>query len=273
MKGGRPAGSLLAALLLGLALVACDEPNPPSPTPVLTATPVPTATPAATATSTPLPTSTPSPTPTEGPVRTPVGGAAGPEFMIALAALDAAPSYRYKLELALGPPEARYVLSGTGQYQAPASYDTNFNALGFSAEILTISNTTYVRSYSVWRQGPPDEATFPMGAPPNIGNVLGLLSYALGADLVGEGNDTLGDKPARHLRFTLPASGALVPAPPAPAPTGGDLWTDPTTHRPLRVVITFSHGAPPADNDGTLQIDFSDYGAPVVLTPPPTPVP
>ena len=85
--------------------------------------------------------------------------------MAALAAMDAVPSDHYTVTLALGPPNARYVLTGAGQYQAPASYDTTFNAVGFSTQVLTISDTTYIRSFGVWRKGEPDAVAFPLGPP------------------------------------------------------------------------------------------------------------
>ena len=268
-----------AALLLVLAtgLGACDAdptPIPPGPSPTPTRSPAPA--PTATLTVPPAPSSSPSPTltgvptATEGPVRTPVGGAAGPEFAVALGAMDAAPSYRYSLDLELGPPAVRYVLTGTGQYQAPAAWDTTFNALGFSSELLTIADTTYVRSYGVWTKGPPDVTLFPMGAPPAVGNALGLLTYTTDAGLVGEGNETLAAMPARHFRFRLPTARLASPIPDL-APTGGELWTDPETHRFRRLLLTVGNAASAPNNAGTLQFDFQDYGAAITLTPPPLP--
>ncbi|MDQ2807526.1 MAG: hypothetical protein M3Z04_11550 [Chloroflexota bacterium] len=283
MISARRLGHAGLLLILATTLWACDaDPTPtpagpPSPTsrpltpaPSATATVPPSPTVPPTPSATPSPTLTPVPTATEGPVRTPVGGAAGPEFAVALAAMDAAPSYRYSLDLELGPPAVRYVLTGTGQYQAPAAWDTTFNALGFSSELLTISDTTYVRNYGVWTKGPPDATLFPMGAPPAVGNVLGLLTYATDAGLVGEGNETLAGAPARHFRFRLPAPHLGSPLP-ALAPTGGDLWTDPTTHRFRRLLLAFGNATSAPNDAGTLQFDFQDYNAAITLTPPPLP--
>lgn len=270
-------------LIVAATVWACDaDPTPtpsgPTPSPTRTLTPVPSAsptvppTPSATPSPTvaPSPTLTPVPTATEGPVRTPVGGAAGPEFAVALAAMDAAPSYRYILDLELGPPAVRYVLTGTGQYQAPAAWDTTFNALGFSSEVLTIADTTYVRSYGVWTKGPPAATLFPMGAPPAVGNALGLLTYAGDAGLVGAGNETPAGVPARHFRFRLPAPRLGSPVP-ALVPSGGDLWTDPQTHRFRRLLLALGDAAAAPNAAGTLQFDFTDYGAAILLTPPPLP--
>jgi hypothetical protein len=263
----RPCLAALGALGLLAALWACDSPGP-GPTPGPTAIPTATASPApsATATTTPVPTDTPAPTATEGPVRTPIGGPAGPELTTALAAMEAVPSEHYTVTLTLGPPNARYVLTGVGQYQAPASYDTTFNAVGFSTEVLTISDTTYIRSFGVWRKGEPDAVAFPLGPPPNIGRAIGLVTYAADAGLAGEGNETLDGAPARHFRFRLPATGA-VPGVGAALGSAGDLWVDPETHRYRR--LTLNVGPGDASDTGTLQIDFGAYGAPVTLTPPP----
>ncbi len=267
-------GLLSVLMILTAACDANPTPTPPgpTPTPTVTLTPAPTGTPTVppSPTNMPSPTDTPVPTATEGPVRTPVQGAAGPEFAVALAAMDAAQSYHYSLDLELGPPTVHYVLTGTGAYQAPAAWDTTFNALGFSSELLTISNTTYVRSYGVWTKGPPDTTLFPMGAPPAVGNAVGLLTYATDAGLVGEGNETLDSTPARRFRFRLPTDRLAAPAA-ALAPSGGDLWTDPTNHRFRRLLLAVGRPADAPNNAGTLQFDFSDYGAPITFTPPPLP--
>ncbi len=272
---------LLPVVLLALLLAACDTAPAPTgppatatavvpagPTGTPTAVPSPSATPVPT--STPIPTNTPVPTPTEGAVRTPVGGAAGPEFMAALAAMDAAPTYRYTVRLELGPVATRFVLTGTGAYAAPASYDTNFDALGFNTEILVISNTTYVRSYGRWQQGPPGPTLYPMGAPPAIPSVVGLATYAIDAALVGDGNEQIDGQPVRHYHFLLRAGSLLGPAP-GLGTAGGDLWTEAATHRFRRLVLSFGNSGAPGDNDGRLQMDFQDYGAAIVLTPPPVP--
>ncbi|HMA37516.1 MAG TPA: hypothetical protein VKY74_23890 [Chloroflexia bacterium] len=272
MSRARLVGTL-GALALAFGLLACEDPTPiPTPPPAgPTATPTVfrTATPTATATNTPLPTATPVPTATEGAVRTPVGGAAGPEFMTALAAMDQAPTYRYKLQLVLGPADARYVLTGTGAYQPVGNYDTNYNALGFNSEIAVISATTYVRTYGIWHRGDPDATTFPLGAPPNIPRLIGLLSYAVDASLVGDGNETLDGHAARHFRFILRTGGLFGPGGPNLGTAGGDLWSDPTTHRYQRLSLTFGRPGTPTDNDGALQLDFADYGSALTLTPPP----
>jgi hypothetical protein len=270
----------LLALALWGGLFACDSgPTPsgppatstvagPPPTPSSTPVPQPSPTPSNTAT----PAATMPPTPTEGPVRTPVSGAAAAEFTTALAAMDAAPSYRYTLQLQLGAPEARYVLTGTGAYAPPAAYDTNFNALGFNSEIRVISDTTYVRSYGVWHKGPPDALLYPMGPPPSIPDIVGLPSYAVEATPVGTGDDTLDGGPARHYRFVLRANSLIGPGN-GLGTSGGELWVDPTTHRFRRLVLIFGQPGATGDNDGTLQLDFSNYGTPVTLTAPPLPTP
>jgi hypothetical protein len=252
---------LVLGLALAGAIAACDSnvaPTPagPRPTPTATPPPGPTATPVP-------PTDTPVPTPTEGPVRTPVGGAAGPEFGVALAAMDAVPSYRYRLNLDLGAAATRYSLVGSGEYQAPDRWIGTFNTNGFSAGVLTIGPDTYVRSYGVWTKGPPDATLFPMGAPPAVGRVVGLLTYAADAGLVGEGTELLGDVPARHFRFRL-----RPPVGPTPdlAATGGELWTDPETHLFRHLLLNL--GLPDSPAGGTLQMDFTDYGAAIQLTPP-----
>ncbi|MGI8586360.1 MAG: hypothetical protein ACR2M0_01545 [Chloroflexia bacterium] len=284
MRGAR---LLLAALILAVPawLTGCDVPFVPAPTPTAantatpappTTTPGPTSTPPTatlvpTATSAPTATATPVPTPTEGPVRTPVGGAAGPEFGAALAAMDAAPAYHYRLQIALGPPEARYVMTGTGTYQPSGNYDTNFNALGFNSELLLLNGATYVRAYGVWHQGRPDSVLYPLGPPPNIPDLLGLLTYTRDAALVGDGNETLNGLAVRHYRFQLRPD-ALIAGNLAPA--SGDLWADAETHHYARIILSLTSAAGPPDNNGTLQLDFSDYGTPVtpmqlLLTPAP----
>ena len=283
---GRHAAAWLFVLALSGGLLGCEDPPPtprpaagtPSPSPAAPAPAGPTATlpntavptVAPTVTLMPVPTASVLPTATEGPVRTPVGGAAGPEFSTALAAMDAVSSYRYSLQLALGPTAARYVLNGSGQYQAPGNFDTNVSANGFSSEILVLDGTTYVRNYGVWHKGAPDPTVYPLSPPPDLPRLLGLLTYTHDAGLVGDGNETLNGTPVRHYRFLLRPGNLLGPAPDLGI-AGGDLWADATTHRFIRLSYNFGRAGAPSDNDGVLQIDFSDYGSPVVLTPPTVP--
>ena len=88
---------------------------------------------------------------------------------------------------------------------------------------------------------------------------------------VGTGDDTLDGQPARHYRFLLRATSLIGPGN-GLGTSGGKLGGS-ATHRFRRLVLIFGRPGAPGDNDGTLQLDFSDYGTPVTLTAPPLPTP
>ena len=89
---------------------------------------------------------------------------------------------------------------------------------------------------------------------------------------MGTGADTLDGQPARHYRFLLRAD-QPDRAGNGLGTSGGELGWIPTTHRFRRLVLIFGQPGATGDNDGTLQLDFSDYGTPVTLTAPPLPQP
>ena len=232
-RGARAVAPLLvcAVLLAGLlGTAACLDLVPPSPTPVplptttatptVTVTPTATAIPSPTASSTPTQTPTPLPTATPtGPVRTPVGGEAGAEFTAMLDAMAAAPTYRFQTTLAIGPATGRVTLSGGGEYQAPDHLHYRYETIAAPLEVVLIGPDTYIlQPDHTWQQAALTPDSSPLRTPPNLRDLLGLLTYATEAQLVGD--EPLPDSgvPARDLTFTLsPAGLAQVPAWAGPA--------------------------------------------------------
>lgn len=263
----------LLVWLLGAA--ACLDLVPPSPTPVPVPTATPTVTPTATevpsptATRTPSVTPSPSPTPTPlGPVRTPVGGDAGAEFTAMLDAMAAAPSYRFQTALAIGPAAGRVTLNGAGEYQAPDRLHYRYDAIAAPLEVIIIGPDTYLRQPDgSWRQGTLTPDGSPLRTPPNLRDLLGLLTYAAEARLVGD--EPLPDSgvPARNLTFTLSPAALGQASGLGWTQAAGEVWLAPDSKRLLRLYLAFS-GAPAGANDGTVTVDFRDYDAPITINVP-----
>ena len=277
-RGARRVAPLLvcAGLLVWLlGAAACLDLVPPGPSPP----PAPSATPIVTATVTvvpsptvpPTPTATPSPTPTAtppGPVRTPVGGDAGAEFTAMLEAMAAAPSYRFHTDLAIGPATGPVTLSGEGEYQAPDRLHYRYETIAAPLEVVVIGPDTYLlQPNGSWQRTTLTPDGSPLRTPPNLRDLLGLLTYAAEARLVGEEPLPGSAIPARHLAFTL--SPAALGQGTARGWTGGagEVWLAPDSRRLLRLTLTFS-GDPPGANDGTVTVDFRDYDAPIVIGAP-----
>ncbi len=272
---------------MGLLLdtAACLDLVPPSPTPVplptVTPTVIPTQTPTATVTpsatitpspsSTPSPTSTatPSPTPTPlGPVRTPVGGAAGPEFTAMLAAMAAASTYRFHTDLAIGPTESRVTLSGEGEYQAPEHLHYTYETVVRPVEVVVIGPDTYLRQLDgTWQRATLTPDGSPLQTPPNPQDLLGLLTYAAQADLVGDDPVPGTTTPARHLTFTLSPVALGAGTRLGWTQAAGEVWIAPDTRRLQRLHLTFG-GDPSGANTGTVTVDFRDYNAPITISAP-----
>ncbi|PZR98638.1 MAG: hypothetical protein DLM67_05425 [Candidatus Nephthysia bennettiae] len=122
---------------------------------------------------------------------------------------------------------------------------------------------------------PPAGSRFGFGFVGALGAALVITLYDYAgyndAALVGDGNETLNGLAVRHYRFQLRPD-ALIAGNLAPA--SGDLWADAETHHYARIILSLTSAAGPPDNNGTLQLDFSDYGTPVtpmqlLLTPAP----
>jgi hypothetical protein len=273
----RVAPLLVCAVLLGLLLgsAACLDLVPPRPTPVPLPTTTPTVTPTATEvpsptlTATPTMTPSPSPTPTPpGPVRTPVGGAAGPEFTAMLDAMAAAPSYRFQTTLAIGPAAGRVTLSGEGEYQAPDRLHYRYDAVAAPLEVVIIGPNTYIRQADgSWQRAALTPDGSPLRTPPNLRDLLGLLTYAAEADLLGDAPLPGSGVPTRNLTFTL-SPAALGPANGLGwTRAAGEVWIAPDSRRLLRLRLDFS-GDSSGANDGTVTVDFRDYDAPITISAP-----
>ncbi len=272
-------------LLLGTA--ACLDLDPPSPTPVPvptatstvtatapplsspTHTPSPSSTPSPTLSPSPTPTATPSPTPTPlGPVRTPVGGAAGPEFTAMLAAMAAAPTYRFHTDLAIGPTESRVTLSGEGEYQAPEHLHYTYETVVRPVEVVVIGPDTYLLQLDgTWQRATLTPDGSPLQTPPNPQDLLGLLTYAAQADLVGDDPVPGTTTPARHLTFTLSPVALGAGTRLGWTQAAGEVWIAPDTRRLQRLLLTFG-GDPSGANTGTVTVDFRDYDTPIIISAP-----
>jgi hypothetical protein len=264
---------VLLGVILGTA--ACLDLVPPSPTPV----PLPTATatvtrtativPSPTASPTPTETPTPSPTPTPtGPVRTPVGGDAGAEFTAMLDAMAAAPAYRFETTLAIGPATGRVTLTGGGEYQAPDHLHYRYETIAAPLEVVLIGADTYVlQPDRTWQQTTLTPDSSPLRTPPNLRDLLGLLTYAAEARLVGD--EPLPDSgvPSRDLTFTLSPTGLGEGTRLGWTGAAGEAWIAPDSKRLLRLRLVFS-GDPSGANDGILIVDFHDYDAPINISAP-----
>ena len=281
-RTARSTGSLVLLpavfVLLLVGAAGCLDLDPPPPAPLPTATPVVTPTVTATPTATPTPSATPPPTGTQaptatptplGPVQTPVGGAAGPEFEAALATTRAAQSYRFNTTLAIGPAGQQVSLTGDGEYQAPDRLHYRYETIGRPVEITLIGAETWQRAPDgTWAPGPPDPALQPLGTLPNVADLLGLLTYAGQADLLGDEPLDGAGPPLRHLRFTLtPLALGNAPALGWGRATG-DVWVAPDTRRFARLRLTFVSNRGDSANDGTITIDYHDYDAPITIARP-----
>jgi hypothetical protein len=201
-------------------------------------------------------------------VRTPVGGDAGAEFTAMLDAMAAAPAYRFQTELAIGPAAGRVTLSGGGEYQAPDHLHYRYETIAAPLEVVIIGPATYVlQPDRTWRQVPLTPDGSPLRTPPNLRDLLGLLTYATEARLVGD--EPLPDSgvPSRDLTFTLSPAALGEGTRLGWTGAAGEAWLAPDTHRLLRLRLVFS-GDPSGTNDGTITVDFHDYDAPISISAP-----
>jgi hypothetical protein len=140
------------------------------------------------------------------------------------------------------------------------SYHTSYYSLDYPVETIAIGQESYTRiNGGPWRDGDVPEYLFPLGPPPRVGDLLGLLSYALDGSLVGV--EELNGVPARHLRFILRPEVLPGTTGPFEGLAGGNLWVDAGSHRFLRLELIVDPARSPERNRATITITFSDYDA------------
>jgi hypothetical protein len=187
-----------------------------------------------------------------------------------LDAMDAATGYRFHTELTIGPAGQDVVLSGDGEYQAPDRLHYTYQTVVLPVEIVIIGQDSYVRQPpgGTWQAGALTPDRSPLRTPPNVRDLVGLLTYAGEARLLGDETLPGQDQPARHLAFTL--TPAALGAAPTLGWTGaaGEVWLDPATHQLARLRLTFQQPDGSTGNDGALTVDFRDYNAPITITTP-----
>jgi hypothetical protein len=183
-------------------------------------------------------------------------------------AMAAAPSYRFHTDLAIGPAAGRVTLSGEGEYQAPDRLHYRYETIAAPLEVVIIGPDTYLRQPDgSWQRAALTPDGSPLRTPPNLRDLLGLLTYAAEARLVGEEPLPGSEVPARRLAFTLSPAALGAGTRLGWTAAAGEAWLAPDSKRLLRLTVTFS-GDPSGANDGTLTVDFRDYDAPITIGAP-----
>jgi hypothetical protein len=195
-----------------------------------------------------------------------VTGDGSADYNAMLEAMSQAPTYRFGTEVVIGPVGQRVTLTGDGEYQAPDRLHYTYQSIGLPIEVVIIGGDTYLRQPDGnWQQGAVQPELNPLRIPLDVRTLLGLLTYAATARLLGDEPLPGGDTPARHLAFTLAPNALGAAAHLGWTQAEGELWLTPATHRLLRLRLIF--GAPDGSgpNDGTITTDFRDYDAPISI--------